>query len=76
MKALAAVSDASLCSTDGGKLACRGVKATVTIYAIGVADGAQVQGLITAFDGVPVPPSDRSVFVGWVRAAREPAALR
>lgn len=70
-----AVGDAKVCSSDSGKLVCRGVQANVTIYAIGVAEGAQVQGLVTAVDGVPVATSERGVFVGWVHAAGKPAAL-
>ncbi len=64
------IGDARLCHTAGQGDDCEPTAITGTIYAIGVTEGAAVQWQITSVDGVPVVPANRTVFVGWVRAAQ------
>lgn len=62
------IGDARWCPAAGQSGGCEAVAVTATIYVIGVADGAEVQGQVMSMGGVPVDPAHRAVFVGWVRA--------
>lgn len=73
---VASLGDARLCPVAGDARDCRGTAVAVTIFTVGVSDGAEIQGSVTAIGGVSVAPANRGVFVAWVRGAPPAAAGR
>jgi hypothetical protein len=59
----AGLGDARLCRG----INCAPIAVSLTLYAVGTADGDEVPGQITFIAGRAVDPAQRSVFVGWVQ---------
>jgi hypothetical protein len=69
------VGDARWCPAAGQDGECVPVAVSATIYVMGLAEDAEVQGQIVSVGDATVDPANRTVFVGQVRACVERRAV-